>query len=115
MKKFLLFTVFLVCSHLVQAQDSVVNRIILIGDAGEINFKQETIIPRAAEQILAGKTSVFYLGDNIYPAGLGLPGSDEEEETKQILRSQYEVMVDRGVPVYFIPGNHDWDRMGKDG
>src|SRR5690606_13119291 len=44
---------------------------------------------------------------------LGLPGSEEEEETKEILRSQYEPMRQKGAPVYFIPGNHDWDRMGK--
>lgn len=97
------------------AQDSVVNRVIFIGDAGEINFKQETIIPLAADLILKGKTSVLFLGDNIYSHGMGLPGSVEEAETAEILRSQYEPMRAKGAPVYFIPGNHDWDRMGKDG
>jgi UDP-2,3-diacylglucosamine pyrophosphatase LpxH len=24
-------------------------------------------------------------------------------------------MRSKGAPVYFIPGNHDWDRMGTDG
>lgn len=95
--------------------DDIVNRVIFIGDAGEINFKQETIIPRASDLILDGKTQVVYLGDNIYPRGIGLPGSPEEESTKDILRSQFEPMRAKGAPVLFIPGNHDWDRMGKDG
>src|SRR5690606_27977181 len=97
------------------AQDSISRRIIFIGDAGEINHKQETIIPRAAELIIPGKTTAIFLGDNIYPKGMGLPGSPEEAETQQILRSQFEPMRARGAPVYFIPGNHDWDRMGKNG
>ena len=94
---------------------SIQQRLILIGDAGEINFKQEAIIPKASELIIPGKTTVLFLGDNIYPRGLGLQGSQDEEETKQILRSQFEPMRERGAPVYFIPGNHDWDRMGKEG
>lgn len=97
----------------IYAQDSIVNRVILIGDAGEINFKQETIIPLAADLIIQDKTAFLFLGDNIYPRGMGLPGSEEEQETANILRSQYEPMRAKGAPVYFIPGNHDWDKMGK--
>ncbi|WP_353197150.1 BamA/TamA family outer membrane protein [Parapedobacter defluvii] len=108
----LLMLTFVLHTH---AQDSISRRIIFIGDAGEINHKQETIIPRAAELIIPGKTTAIFLGDNIYPKGMGLPGSPEEAETQQILRSQFEPMRARGAPVYFIPGNHDWDRMGKNG
>ncbi len=46
---------------------------------------------------------------------MGLSGSSEEEETQQILQSQYKPMREQGAPVYFIPGNHDWDRMGPKG
>ncbi|MGV3706056.1 MAG: metallophosphoesterase [Arcticibacter sp.] len=98
-----------------QGQDSVRHRMIFIGDAGEINHKQETIIPYAAQLILPGKTTVMYLGDNVYPSGVGLPGSADEVSTRDILRSQYRPMRAAGAPVYFIPGNHDWDRMGKQG
>ncbi len=97
------------------AQDSIRHRIILIGDAGEINYEQDKLIPNASTKILAGKTTVMYLGDNIYPTGMALPGSEDEERTKKILRSQFVPMRSKGAPVYFIPGNHDWDRMGKDG
>jgi len=97
------------------AQDAVESRIIFIGDAGEINRQQETLIPQAAGLILPNKTTVIYLGDNIYPDGMALPGTANEEPSKAILRSQFEPMRAKQAPVYFVPGNHDWDRMGKQG
>jgi Outer membrane protein/protective antigen OMA87 len=100
------------------AQDShegVSQRVIFIGDAGEINEGQQAVIANAAERVLSGKTTVFFLGDNIYPRGMALAGDDGAGETGQILRSQFEPLRAMKSPVYFIPGNHDWDRMGKDG
>src|SRR5712675_3612522 len=99
--------------HSANAQDSILQRVILIGDAGEIDPAQQAVIPAASALVLENKTTVVYLGDNIYPHGMGLPGSREEQETKNILESQYKPMRSKGAPVYFIPGNHDWDRMGK--
>jgi hypothetical protein len=72
-------------------------------------------IELAANRVLPGKTTVIYLGDNIYPKGIGLPGSKTEESTKDVLRSQYQPMRTRGAAVYFVPGNHDWDRSGPKG
>ncbi len=95
--------------------DSIRQRIIFIGDAGETDNQQSHVIMQAAEHILRGKTTIVYLGDNIYPTGMGLPGSNEEAHTKDILRAQYQPMRNGGAPVYFLPGNHDWDRMGKQG
>ncbi|OKS88445.1 hypothetical protein RG47T_3912 [Mucilaginibacter polytrichastri] len=99
----------------VQAQDNVVHRIIYIGDAGEADKQQGGVLTHAQCKIITGKTTVIYLGDNIYPTGMGLPGSKEEKETEGILQSQYQPMRSKGAPVYFIPGNHDWDRMGPQG
>jgi hypothetical protein len=98
-----------------QAQDSVRYRVILIGDAGEMDMQQNAVLKHAANNIIKNKTTVMYLGDNIYPHGMGLPGSPEEEETKKILQSQYLPMRAKGAPVYFVPGNHDWDKMGPQG
>ncbi|WP_162618648.1 BamA/TamA family outer membrane protein [Pedobacter yulinensis] len=88
---------------------------ILIGDAGEMDRQQGGVIDFAVSKILPGKTRVIYLGDNIYPRGMGLPGSPERRQTEEILRSQYQPFRTKGVPVDFIPGNHDWDRMGPGG
>jgi hypothetical protein len=111
-----IYTLFLLSSaFLAKAQDSVVYRVILIGDAGEISKEQQKVIPIAAGQVIKNKTTVLYLGDNIYPTGMALPGSKNETATQDILRSQYSPMRSNGAAVYFVPGNHDWDRMGADG
>ncbi|WP_448697517.1 BamA/TamA family outer membrane protein [Mucilaginibacter sp. AW1-3] len=94
------------------AQNIIRSRVILIGDAGEMDSQQSFVLDNAASKIIKGKTTVVYLGDNIYPTGMGLPGSPEEEQTKNILRTQFRPMRKAGAPVYFVPGNHDWDRMG---
>ncbi len=111
----LVITVTLFPFVLYAQQDSIQQRIIFIGDAGEMGNQQAGVIHSAAAKVLPGKTMVIYLGDNIYPKGIGLPGSKEEEHTKDILRAQYNPIRAAGAPVYFIPGNHDWDHMGKQG
>jgi hypothetical protein len=114
-KIFTLFFVLLLGRLAAQAQDSVKYRVILIGDAGEMDTRQSVVLKHAAANIIKNKTVVMYLGDNIYPRGMGLPGSAEELKTDSILQSQYLPMRANGAPVYFIPGNHDWDKMGPEG
>lgn len=109
------FLLAIVSSTLLFAQDSIRYRVILVGDAGEMNKEQQKALQHASGHVLPGKTSVFYLGDNIYPKGMSLPGSGKTTESIDILRSQYEPMRAKGAPVYFVPGNHDWDKMGPDG
>ncbi|WDF56198.1 metallophosphoesterase [Mucilaginibacter sp. KACC 22063] len=111
MKK-LLYLLLTILPGLAFSQGTITHRIIYIGDAGETDTQQGGVISHAQDKILQGKTTVIYLGDNIYPTGIGLPGSKEEDHTKEILQSQFKPMRAKGAPVYFIPGNHDWDRMG---
>lgn len=94
------------------AQDSILNRVILIGDAGEISGRQQSILKDAAHHVLSGKTTVLFLGDNIYRKGMALPGSPQRAETESILASQFVPMRAAGAAVYFVPGNHDWDNSG---
>jgi hypothetical protein len=105
----------LLAYHSVHAQDSIRYRVIFIGDAGEMNPRQRVDLQHAANEIVPGKTTVVYLGDNIYPRGMGLPGTKDETAGEELLKSQYQPMRAKGAPVYFVPGNHDWDRMGPDG
>lgn len=113
--KIIIISLLLMTALAAYGQDSIRHRIIFIGDAGEMDKQQQAIIPDAASRILPGKTTVMYLGDNIYPYGMALPGSPNEAETEKILQSQYQPMRSKGAPVYFIPGNHDWDKSGKNG
>ncbi|RVU02756.1 hypothetical protein EOD41_02110 [Mucilaginibacter limnophilus] len=110
--KYFLLLVLLLNILTLKAQDTVKYRIIFIGDAGEMDKQQGQVLSHAVSKLLPGKSMVMYLGDNIYPRGIGLPGSPEEKQSQQILRSQYQPFKAKGAPVYFIPGNHDWDRMG---
>lgn len=97
------------------AQDSVTARIIFIGDAGEINTQQNNVLSDASDKIIPGKTTVMFLGDNIYPRGMALPDGADTLPMTLILRSEYEPMRAKNASVYFIPGNHDWDNSGPDG
>lgn len=90
------------------------HRLILFGDAGEMNKQQDNLITEASKFALPGKTSVFFLGDNIYPSGMGIT-DDEAQESSAILRSQYTAFRQVGLPVTFIAGNHDWDKSGPNG
>ena len=114
--KFQSLFLFLLLAGPAFAQDAQIrSRLILIGDAGEINPQQTSLITKAKELIIPGKTTTLYLGDNIYPDGMALPGHPKEKVTREILSSQFLPLRQAGSPVYFIPGNHDWDNMGKDG
>lgn len=115
MKKLLIFILLYCSTSAIYAQDNVAYRVIFIGDAGEINQKQSDIIQNAVSKIIPTKTSVVFLGDNIYPRGFGLPGSKEETTSIAILQAQYKPMRAKDAPVYFIPGNHDWDKSGPKG
>ena len=115
MKNFTLLFFFFLSAVTAFAQDEIKYRVILIGDAGELNTAQREALNNASKHVIPNKTTVLYLGDNIYPKGMGLPGSKEEESTKQILQSQFQPMRKMGAAVYFIPGNHDWDNSGPQG
>ncbi|WP_316768348.1 BamA/TamA family outer membrane protein [Pedobacter frigiditerrae] len=97
------------------AQNDVRYRVILIGDAGEMNTGQGASLKNAAKHVIKGKTTTLYLGDNIYPVGMAIPGYGDFAETSKILQSQFQPMREAGSAVYFLPGNHDWDKSGPNG
>ena len=71
MKQFYLLLYFLLgCCACSCAQADLQYRVLLIGDAGEINPQQQAMILDAAAKAIPGKTIVLFLGDNIYPRGL---------------------------------------------
>lgn len=113
MKSFVLFGIYLFAITVCFAQ-SIEKRIILIGDAGEINVEQSSLIHKAVALIKKDSTTVFFLGDNIYPSGMGLTGVAKEEGIKSI-QSQFEPFRQQDVPVYFLAGNHDWNVSRKGG
>lgn len=118
--KFFYFACFIcffgLSAHAQQVSDSGVrSRIIFIGDAGVVSQEQKALIEDAASKVIAGKTTVIFLGNNIYPDGMTLDDAGKRDSGGRILSSQYQPMREKGAAVYFIPGNRDWDNSGPDG
>ena len=88
-------------------------RLLLLGDGGA---------PRATEPVLktlgkwarrdVGKTSIVFLGDNMYPEGMT---ERRKHEALERLVPQLSVVKGTGVHGLFIPGNHDWASGGAEG
>lgn len=95
--------------------EAVAATVILIGDAGAPKASGEPVL-RALRGVLADRpdtTVVLFLGDNVYPAGL--PDSADPAFPEAARRLMAQVDLAREVPVVFVPGNHDWDRSGREG
>ncbi len=96
----------------------VESTVFLIGDAGEPSPDGNEPALRSLKrqiQLTPDSAYVFFLGDNIYPAGLPEVNDEKRAESERYLLGQI-MAVDTGrAQGIFIPGNHDWDRYGRDG
>jgi hypothetical protein len=117
MQKYLIIILLTFTWNAIFAQrDSIEARIILIGDAGMLNFGRQPVVDAAKKLIpLNEKTTVIFLGDNLYTTGLPpsfLPGY---QQAKEVLDSQINIANGTNARVIFIPGNHDWTDGGVNG
>ena len=81
-------------------------RLLLLGDGGAPK-PDEPVLKTLGEwaQKDAAKTSIVFLGDNMYPDGMT---AQRKHEAAERLVPQLSVVKDAGVHGLFIPGNHDW-------
>ncbi len=88
-------------------------RIILIGDAGEPK-NGEPVLKTLGEwaKKYAEKTSIVFLGDNMYDQGLT---QKKRHEADAKLGPQLAVVEASQAHGLFIPGNHDWEKGRKGG
>ena len=97
-------------------QDTILSRIILIGDGGKLTKGKHPVVDAVKKTIpLDKKTTILFLGDNLYKSGLPDDQSAEYNQAKTILDSQLSIADNTPAIVYMIPGNHDWDNAGRDG
>ncbi len=104
------------CTHLqldthtadVPPDPTVLARVILVGDAGRPDPGVLNSV-RAWSEIAPDRTSVVFLGDNVYENGL--PDGPAYREKAVLDRQIAAVGSSRGL---FVPGNHDW-RSGRTG
>lgn len=87
-----------------EAGGDLVHRLVLIGDAGAPLPESDPTLELLGLWADAhpDRTTVLFLGDNVYPAGLR---ANDRAEGERILRQQLEAT---DVPKIFVPGNHDW-------
>ena len=112
----IVFTGLLVLLDLfVRAQDDTISqRIVLIGDAGQLTDGKHPVVDAVRNTIpLDKKTTVLFLGDNLYKNGL----PDKQftllyTQAKAVLDSQLYLVKGTKATAYMIPGNHDW-KNGK--
>lgn len=93
-----------------------VDTLLLVGDAGAPAADEPVLRALASEAAKAPeRTLVVFLGDNLYPNGLLPESHPSRPEGERRLAAQADTALGAGARVLFLPGNHDWDGMGKDG
>lgn len=83
----------------------------LIGDAGNANEDQSKRILNILEQRLKkadSSSTLIFLGDNIYPAGMPNKGSYFRKSAEEKMDKQLALAEKFKGKTIFIPGNHDW-------
>ncbi|KAA2245778.1 BamA/TamA family outer membrane protein [Chitinophaga agrisoli] len=98
--------------------DSVVQRIILIGDAGELHQDGRNPVVDAVRKqfnMQDARNTILYLGDNVYPHGLPDESSSDYAHAKEILDYQANLVKGMAARVIFVPGNHDWAKSKPNG
>jgi hypothetical protein len=102
----------------VSPEVAVHQRLIFIGDAGEMRTGS-TPDGRSSEPalqlldhwagLLPERTTVIFLGDNVYPGGTPAdPMHPSELDAIQRLTAQTNIIARSGARALFVPGNHDW-------
>ncbi|WP_132052292.1 BamA/TamA family outer membrane protein [Pseudocnuella soli] len=104
----MLLTLFSWCAH--AQEDSIQQRIFLIGDGGELHNGKQVVVDWLKKNVDWNDTRnvAIYLGDNIYPLGLPMEGEEGYSFYKRILDSQIDLVRGKKSKAYFVMGNHDW-------
>lgn len=112
-KFFLLLLLPVLQSHAQQGR--IVQRIFLVGDAGEMQNGKHPVCDWLKQNVDWNDSSniLVYLGDNIYPNGMPDAGK-EYERAKAIIDYQLSVVKDKKAKAFVVPGNHDW-KEGRPG
>ncbi|GEO10606.1 metallophosphoesterase [Segetibacter aerophilus] len=97
-------------------EDTLQAKLILIGDAGDFKGGRHPVIDAVRQtQKLDKKTTVLYLGDNLYTTGLPDEQYSSYDIRRSVLDTQIAIASGTDAKVFFIPGNHDWDKGGRGG
>ena len=90
----------------------------LLGDGGNSPIGTETTTLKRLRTALNAanqESTLLFLGDNIYPAGMPKKGHPQRAFAEHQLNIQTAIAQNFKGNTYFIPGNHDWNKGNKDG
>jgi hypothetical protein len=102
----------------VAPMDSIELAIFLIGDAGSEAYDGEPVLQELALQsdsLRPVRQFIIFLGDNVYPRGVPPLGHPDRKDAERRLAAQVLAIRKGSAQGLLIPGNHDWDRQGRDG
>lgn len=100
------------------ALGDVESNLLFIGDAGDPGTNtgaQSEPVLRALStlaRMAPDRTTIVYLGDNIYPDGMPVAQGPGRQRAERILDQQIDTLLPRSVRRIFIAGNHDWNDAG---
>ena len=99
--------------HESKTEGTLQYRLLLLGDGGEPE-PDEPVLKTLSEwaEKDAARTSVIFLGDNMYPEGMT---ERKKHEASSRLIPQLAVVQTTGAHGLFIPGNHDWAKGTSEG
>jgi hypothetical protein len=91
--------------------------IYLIGDAGDPNPNTTEPVFKLLKSTLErdSNSSVVFLGDNIYYNGLPPANANDRTKMERKINEQLSILENYKGQIFFISGNHDWDRMRAGG
>ncbi|MFT5070877.1 MAG: hypothetical protein ACI8V8_000838 [Chitinophagales bacterium] len=100
--------------------DQAIETLYLIGDAGDpdiLKGHSNYLFEHLNKELSAAtrKSSIVFLGDNIYPAGLPQKKDGDRAKSEALLDEQLEMVNGYTGETYFIPGNHDWNHWKAGG
>lgn len=99
-------------------KDSIEVAIFLIGDAGSDAYDGEPVLHELALQsdsLRPAPQFVVFLGDNVYPRGIPPAGHPLRDDAEKKVAAQVMAIRKGSAQGLLVPGNHDWDRQGRDG
>jgi Calcineurin-like phosphoesterase len=98
--------------------DSIELSLFLIGDAGSSAYDGEPVLHDLSSQsdsLRPVRQYVVFLGDNVYPRGVPPIGSPTRDDAERKIAAQVLAIRKGAAQGLLIPGNHDWDRQGREG
>ena len=100
-----------------QSLDSIDHVVFLIGDVGEPENNTSEVFDALLKQVkpIEKKSSIIFLGDNIYPGGIPNKNEKGKEEAEAIILYQLNRLKQSKAKTYYIPGNHDWNKGRNNG